>query len=184
MYSRYFKVQVFQKSYGDLNLGIIKIGQNTGSYVKKYQKIKSKNGKLRMLILNKELFFQLVVKVNSLKYGDMFPCTLAQKWYFSNRTFFLDLETNLAVSWTVSLTTPCNISFKYFSKKYSSYIFDGNSQTILAQCFISISPKNIRKPKVFWHFKGVQRWNIGLKWVKYCRTLLTKFQTKWKIELE
>ena len=28
-----------------------------------------------------------------------------------------------------------------------------------------IPPENVRKPMVFWRFQGVQKWNIGLKWV-------------------
>ena len=35
----------------------------------------------------------------------------------------------------------------------------------LAQWSISIPPRNIRKPLVFWHFQGVYKWSTGLKWV-------------------
>ena len=34
----------------------------------------------------------------------------------------------------------------------------------LAQRGISIPPENIRKPKVFWRFQGVQKWSTELKW--------------------
>ena len=37
--------------------------------------------------------------------------------------------------------------------------------SILVQYPISITPENVRKPKVFC-FQGVLKWNIGLKWVK------------------
>ena len=32
---------------------------------------------------------------------------------------------------------------------------------------ISIHPKNVRPPEVFWYFQGVQKWNMGLKWVNH-----------------
>ena len=34
------------------------------------------------------------------------------------------------------------------------------------QCYLFIPPKNVRKPSAFWHFQGVQKRNINLKWVK------------------
>ena len=36
---------------------------------------------------------------------------------------------------------------------------------IFSQCYISVSPENVRKPKVFGPFQGVQKWNIGRIWV-------------------
>ena len=41
------------------------------------------------------------------------------------------------------------------------------NQSIPAQCFISLLPETDRKAKVFWCFQGVQKQNIGLKWVKF-----------------
>ena len=38
-------------------------------------------------------------------------------------------------------------------------------ELFLAQCAISVPPENIRKTCVFWRFIGVQKWDIGLKWV-------------------
>ena len=37
----------------------------------------------------------------------------------------------------------------------------------LAQRGISIPPENIRKPKVFWRFHGVQKWSTELKWFNF-----------------
>ena len=33
-------------------------------------------------------------------------------------------------------------------------------------------PENVRKPKVFWSFPGVQKWNITLRWVNLFNTIL------------
>ena len=38
---------------------------------------------------------------------------------------------------------------------------------ILAQCHVSISPENVRKPLVFSRFQGVQKYDTGLKWVNH-----------------
>ena len=39
-------------------------------------------------------------------------------------------------------------------------------QPILAQCFISILPERVRKPKFISRFQGVWKWNIVLQWGK------------------
>ena len=39
-------------------------------------------------------------------------------------------------------------------------------QPILAQCFISIPPERVRKPKFISRFQGVWKWNIVLQWGK------------------
>ena len=44
--------------------------------------------------------------------------------------------------------------------------------------FPSISAENVRKPKVFWLFQGVQKWDIGIKrvnpvsWQKVCKSVI------------
>ena len=37
---------------------------------------------------------------------------------------------------------------------------------ISSKSFISMPPEDVRKPLVSLHFQGVQKWNIGLKWIK------------------
>ena len=32
--------------------------------------------------------------------------------------------------------------------------------------FYTIPPEKVSKSLVFWHFQGVKKWNIGIKWVK------------------
>ena len=43
-----------------------------------------------------------------------------------------------------------------------------NSQEIedLVRFTEEIPSENVRKPKIFWSFQGVQKWNIELKWIK------------------
>ena len=33
--------------------------------------------------------------------------------------------------------------------------------------FHSIPPGDVRKPLVFWIFRGLRKWKIGMKWVMY-----------------
>ena len=39
------------------------------------------------------------------------------------------------------------------------------------------TPENVRKPKGFWRFQGVYKWNIELKWVKILSQDLFVFST-------
>ena len=43
--------------------------------------------------------------------------------------------------------------------------------TQFSPMFHFYTPKNIRKPKVFLYFQGIQKWNIGLNWVNFERFL-------------
>ena len=40
-------------------------------------------------------------------------------------------------------------------------------------------PENVRKPKVFWRFQEVQKWKIGIKWVKKVSTSKLKSRKCW-----
>ena len=84
------------------------------------------------------------------------------------------LECVIAVSHSLTDFSPCSISISAgnITKILILWHFDFPSFTevswpILAQCFISISPEKVRKPKVFCRFQGVYKWNIGVKWVKH-----------------
>ena len=43
----------------------------------------------------------------------------------------------------------------------------------LSHCFISIPPENVQKTLVFWCFQVVEKWDIGLKWIRRHSKMMT-----------
>ena len=55
---------------------------------------------------------------------------------------------------------------------------------ILTQWSTSVHPESVRKPLVFWRSQGIQKWNIGLKFVNptlYQRAPLVKISNSYNI---
>ena len=67
---------------------------------------------------------------------------------------------NIRTSWEALIFSFFDNDTAIFLKKTMA-----KTQSILAQCSISIPPENVRKPLVFWRFQRIKKWNTGLKWI-------------------
>ena len=66
------------------------------------------------------------------------------------------------VPYTSSLhNTFLHLESSYFVKPFSKAFL-----THFSSMFHFTPPENVRKPLVFWHFQGVEKWKMGLKWVR------------------